>query len=84
MKNIPVFLEYLKTFLISDVTQILEDDYSQDEDAADINVQTNDFDGVISFNGGDNPVNGLTPDEVMEQVLKVEHELDEFNKKREL
>ncbi|CAH4028094.1 unnamed protein product [Pieris brassicae] len=80
VKNLPVFFEYLATYFLAEEAHALEEDYGEEavmdelDDAEEYtSLQHTKYDRVA-----------LTPEEVVEQILKVEHELEEYNDNGEL
>lgn len=79
-KNLALFLEYLTTNFFADQVQILEKDY--EEKMAEI--EGHGTDEVLPFEYRKYDRVALTPEDVAEQILKVEHELEEYNDNGEL
>ncbi|CAF4886393.1 unnamed protein product [Pieris macdunnoughi] len=80
MKHLPVFFEYLATYFLADEAHVLEEDYGEEA----VMDKIDDAEEYTSFQYTKYDRVALTPEEVVEQILKVEHELEEYNDNGEL
>ncbi|XP_045492103.1 uncharacterized protein LOC123691647 [Colias croceus] len=85
-KNLPTIFEYLAVIMGNDHKDTVKDDITETNDREKRDIKDDDEnnisdDDILSYESSFAPRLGLTPEEIVEQIHKIEHELEEYNNK---